>query len=165
MHLHRTAHRHALSRRLPILGAMPLSEPPRPHRSSGCTARVFHMYNVEQVDTTYVLLRSSLPSGKTYGAERGSRYQTRGALTVSRDIPLASPHARVLRFEDALHMDARWGHCAHVSHAPLHYRPGIVTSHTRYPARPSQHLAGQSPLNTLVLLLAGAVRVSVGGWC
>jgi hypothetical protein len=60
------------------LGAMPLSEPPRPHRSTGCTARVLPM--------VYMSNRSIRPSvphavaacvlAKPIGAdERGSRYQ------------------------------------------------------------------------------------------
>ena len=49
------------------LGAMPLSEPPRPHRSTGRTARVLPMvYMSNRVDTSSHAPSWLPTSGKTY---------------------------------------------------------------------------------------------------
>ena len=54
-----------LCRRLPILGAMPLSEPPRPHRSTGRTARVLPMVYMSSRDTSSHAASWLPSSGKT----------------------------------------------------------------------------------------------------
>ena len=55
-----------LCRRLPILGAMPLSAAPRPHRSTGCTARVLPMVYMSNRDTSSHDPSWLPSSGKTY---------------------------------------------------------------------------------------------------